>query len=72
MIDIEQVIKEVSQRTNIDSTTVDAICKHVFKFTVSVMKDETDYHDILFGGLFKFKLKNRFKEDKTKKYSPYD
>lgn len=36
------------------------------------MKDETDYHDILFGGLFKFKLKNRFKEDKTKKYSPYD
>lgn len=72
MIDIEQVIKEVSKRTNVDRTIVDAICKHVFKFTVDVMKDETDYHDILFGGLFKFSLKNRFKENKIKKYSPYD
>lgn len=70
MIDINQVIKEVSKRTGVDINTVDTICKHVFKFTIDVMKDETDYHEVLFSKLFKFKLKNRFKDDKTKKYSP--
>lgn len=34
------------------------------------MKDPEDYHDILFNGLMRFKLKGRFKEDKTKQYSP--
>lgn len=36
------------------------------------MKDETDLHDILFNGLFRFKLKGRFKDNKTKRYSPYE
>ena len=34
------------------------------------MKDPQDCHDILFRRLFRFKLKNRFKENKTKDYSP--
>ena len=72
MVNIEQVIKEVSKQTKIDIDTVDAVCKHVFKFTVDVMKDENDYHDILFNKLFKIKLKNRFKDNKTKDYSPND
>lgn len=71
MIDINQVIKEVAKRTQTDIETVDTICKHVFRFTIDVMKDETDYHEILFAKLFKFKLKGRFKDDKTKNYSPH-
>ena len=70
MKDIDYVIKEVSKRTGVDIDTVDQICKHVFRFTIDVMKDENDYHEVLFSKLFKFKLKGRFKEDKTKNYSP--
>lgn len=70
MIDIDKIIKEVSIRTNQPIEIVEPICKHVFKFTVDVMKDENDYHDILFSRLFKFKLKNRFKDNKNKNYSP--
>lgn len=69
MIDIDAVIKEVSIRTGVDRDTVDFICKHVFKKTVEIMKDEEDYRDILFNKLFKFKLKTRYKTNKTNKYS---
>lgn len=70
MIDIDKVIKEVSKTTGIDPYIVDVVCKHVFKFTIEVMKDPQDCHDVLFRRLFRFKLKNRFKTDKTKDYSP--
>lgn len=30
------------------------------------MQDDADLHDILINKLFKFKLKSRFKQDKTK------
>lgn len=33
------------------------------------MKNEEDYRDILFNKLFKFKLKTRYKLNKTNKYS---
>lgn len=33
------------------------------------MKDEEDTKDILFNKLLKFKLKRRFKEDKSRRYS---
>ena len=39
-------------------------------YALYVMKDDEDYHDILFNQLFKFKLKGRFKDNKTKPYSP--
>lgn len=68
MIELDDVIKEVSKRTGVDKDTVAAICKHPFRFTVEVMKDENDLHDVLFNGLLRFKLKGRFKEDKTKPY----
>lgn len=68
MIDINDVIKEVSKRTGIDIETVSAICKHPFVMTVEYMKDESEYKDILFNGLFKFKLKKRYRQDKTKPY----
>lgn len=69
MIDIEKVIKEVSESTGIDKDTVSTVCKHVFVETQNIMKDDTDTLDILFNGLFKFKLKRRYKENKQLKYS---
>lgn len=68
MLTIDEVIKEVSKRTGVDVDTVDTICKHAFISTVDVMKDENDLREILFNGLFKFKLKSRFACDKTKPY----
>ena len=69
MIDIEQVIKEVSKRTGIDKDLVGMVCKHVFDNTVNIMKDAENTKGILFNKLFKFELKRRFKEDKTREYT---
>lgn len=69
MIDIEQVIKEVSNRTGADKEIVEKVCKHVFDYTVNIMKDDENVQSILFNKLFKFELKRRFKENKTRKYT---
>ena len=69
MIDIDDVTKEVSLNTGIDREIVSTVCKHVFLFTVEKMKDDNYTKDILFNQLFKFKLKRRFKENKTQNYS---
>lgn len=69
MIELDQVIKEVSKRTNIDREIVEVVCKHPFLQTVELMKDDTDTRDILFNQLFKFKLKRRYKENKSKEYT---
>jgi len=69
VIDIDSVTKQVSLNTGIDREIVSTVCKHVFLCTLDVMKDDEDTKDILFNQLFKFKLKKRFKENKTQKYS---
>lgn len=69
MLTIDTVIKEVSKRTKIDPEIVAAVCKHPFVTIVNIMKDETEYRDILLNGFIKFKLKRRYKEDKTKPYA---
>jgi hypothetical protein len=69
VIDIDNVTKQVSLNTGIDREIVSTVCKHVFLCTLDVMKDDEDTKDILFNQLFKFKLKKRFKENKTQKYS---
>lgn len=69
MIDIEQIIKEVSKNTGIDKDVVSTICKHPFLQTVELMKDVENTSDIMFNRLFKFKLKRRYKENKQAKYS---
>lgn len=38
---------------------------HQFQFVVDVMKDQDDTRDVLINKLFRFKLKNRFKDNKT-------
>lgn len=67
MVDIEDIIKEVSKQLNIDEQIVSTVCKHPFKQTVSIMKSD-DTKAILFNKLFKFKLKSRFKNDKNNNY----
>lgn len=69
MIEIDQVIKEVSKQTGIEQEIVSAVCKHIFAETVNIMKDDDNTLDILFNNLFKFKLKRRYKEQKQQKYS---
>lgn len=59
MIDINDVINEVTKRTGVDKEIVSIICKHPFVYTAEAMKSE-DTKDILFNKLFKFKLKQRF------------
>ena len=68
MTNIDDVIKEVAKNLNLDRDVVNAVCKHVFQETVNIMKSE-DTSNILFNGLFKFKLKRRYKEDKQRQYS---
>lgn len=67
MVDIEDIIKEVSKQLNIDEHIVSVVCKHPFKQTVSIMKSD-DTKAILFNRLFKFKLKSRFKDNKNNNY----
>ena len=69
MTDLDKVIKEVSKRLDLDRDLVAAVCKHPFQQVVDQMKDSEDTRDILFNELFKFKLKRRFKEDKTRQYT---
>lgn len=68
MIDLDQIIKDVSVKTGIDREIVSVVCKHVFLQTVESMKSD-DVKDILFNKLFKFKLKRRYKENKSNPYS---
>ena len=72
MIEISQIAKQISKNTGLDKEVVEDVCRFPFLFTIEVMKDKGDYHDILFNKLFKFKLKRRFKDNKTKAYSPHE
>ena len=49
MVELDQVIKEVSDRTGVDREIVAQICKHPFLQTVELMKDEQNIQDILFN-----------------------
>ena len=69
MITLDDVIKETAEKTGVDKETVSEICRHVFFETERVMKDDKDTRDIMFNKLFKFKLKRRYKENKSHEYS---
>ena len=46
MIDLQKVIKEVSQHTGYDLDIVEDVCRHPFVYTVNTMKDDLDTKDI--------------------------
>lgn len=64
-MDIEDLCKQIAKQTGEDYNTVKQVVSYVFNFTANVMKDQNDQHDIMFNKLFKFKLKNRFKNEKV-------
>lgn len=71
-MNIDKVCREIGHKFNEDPELVKQIVMHQFKFVVDVMKDPDDTRDVLINKLFRFKLKRRFKDNKTKDYSPYE
>lgn len=69
MTDLNKICNNVAKQLGEDRELIKNIAMYQFAFTMDVMKDEEDAHDILFNKLFKFKLKRRFKENKKQKYS---
>lgn len=65
-MEIQDAYKDIAIKAGTDPETVKDVIQYAFKFTSDVMKDQNDQHDILFNGLFKFKLKPRFKKNKMK------
>ncbi len=64
-MDIDDLCKQITKRTGKDPELVKQIVSWVFRYTADVMKDKNDQRDILFNKLFKFKLKNRFKNEEA-------
>lgn len=69
-MDLEKTCKKLAKELHEDYDTVYKIVMYEWKFTRQVMQDPLDSRDILFNKLFKFKLKPRFKSNKTLKYNP--
>ena len=66
---VRDLIKETVKLTKQDEQLVQNIILNQFGILIKIMKDNTDVRDILFNKLFKFKLKRRFRENKTQKYT---
>lgn len=69
-MELSKVCRQIAKDLHEDPDMVHKIVMHQFQEIVSVMKDPDDTRDILINKLFKFKLKPRFKNNKTLKYSP--
>jgi len=69
-MDLDKTCRSIAKKLGYDYELVRKIVMYEFEYTTEVMKDPEDYREILFNKLFKFKLKNRFKNNKTKDYSP--
>ena len=68
MTDLQKLIKLTSKQLKEDPEVVHNIVMHEFRSIYKSMKDLNDVRDILINGLFKFKLKTRYKENKQLKY----
>lgn len=69
---IDNVCKQVSSNLNEDEQIVHQIIMFQFKDIVDKMKDLDFNYDILLNELFKFKLKRRYKNNKTLKYCSHE
>lgn len=69
-MDLDKTCRSIAKELGYDYELVRQIVMYEFEFTTKIMKDPEDYREILFNKLFKFKLKPRFKDNKTKNYSP--
>jgi len=67
-MDIRKISNQIAKQLGEDKDFVYDVIMYQFLFTKEVMQDPEDYHDILYNKLFRFTLKSRYKEDKTKPY----
>ena len=69
---IDRICKQVAKELNEDVDTVHQIIKFQFEQIVQKMKDIDFTDDILINNLFKFKLKTRYKNNKSLKYCSHE
>lgn len=72
MTDVDEICRQISKTLNEDFSFVKNVVTSQFLFITNVMKDEDDTKDILINKLVRFKLKDRFKKNKERDYSPYE
>ena len=72
MTDIDVICRQISKTLNEDLSFVKNVVTSQFLFITNVMKDDDDTKDILINKLVRFKLKDRFKKNKERNYSPYE
>ena len=72
MTDVDEICRQISKTLNEDFSFVKNIVTSQFLFITNVMKDDDDTKDILINKLVRFKLKDRFKKNKERDYSPYE
>lgn len=72
MTDVDEICRQISKTLNEDFSFVKNVVTSQFLFITNVMKDDDDTKDILINKLVRFKLKDRFKKNKERYYSPYE
>lgn len=72
MTDVDEICRYISKTLNEDFSFVKNVVASQFLFITNVMKDDDDTKDILINKLVRFKLKDRFKKNKERDYSPYE
>lgn len=72
MTDVDVICRQISKTLNEDLSFVKNVVTSQFLFITNVMKDDNDTKDILINKLVRFKLKDRFKKNKERDYSPYE
>ena len=72
MTDVDVICRQISKTLNEDFSFVKNVVASQFLFITNVMKDDNDTKDILINKLVRFKLKDRFKKNKERDYSPYE
>lgn len=69
---IDKACKQIVKELNENPDVVHQIIKFQFEQIVEKMKDLDFTDDILINNLFKFKLKTRYKNNKSLKYCTHD
>ena len=72
MTDVDEICRQISKTLNEDFSFVKDVVTSQFLFISKLMKDDDDTKDILINKLVRFKLKDRFKKNKERDYSPYE
>ena len=69
MVTIYDICKQIAKDTNRDYDEICRIARYEFAITKNIMKSDNNYKDILFNNFIRFKLKSRFQNNKTQKYT---